>query len=503
MIDSSVIQSFQLLDDTTVQVRFNKAWQGMLDAEIQTSCGLLRDSLKITVVPSPGSLNLGEDTAVCPGNSVLLNAKSGYASYRWNNGSTDSVLIVTAPGKYFADVQDACGNLFSDTVNVVAAPPIPFDIGPDRKKCDNDTLHLTAPGGFLNYSWTPAYDINTQTGQRVIVQPAADTIYFVKAEKTPGCFAYDTIRIKVNQSPPISLGADKNFCSGDSAILDAGAGFTQYQWSTGSSAQRIVVGTTGSYSVTAYTAEGCKSNDTLRVNNVWPNPVVSLNDNPDLCAGSTRILQPGSFISYLWQDGSTASTFAVTSRGTYYVTVIDNNQCKGSDTVRIVRYLPPPVNFLPADTSICNYGTMLLKASTNFINYKWSNNSTSPSITITSPGVYWLRVTDASNCTGKDSIVVKSKNCLNGFYIPNAFTPDNNGRNDFFKPFIGGVVKKYQFMIYNRWGQIIFTTNDQHKGWDGKLAGIDQDPNVFVWTCTYQIENQSVKKEKGTVVLMR
>jgi len=92
---------------------------------------------------------------------------------------------------------------------------------------------------------------------------------------------------------------------------------------------------------------------------------------------------------------------------------------------------------------------------------------------------------------------------LTGFYIPNAFTPNQDGKNNFFKPFIGGVVKQYQFTVYNRWGQIVFTTKDLRKGWDGNFGGIKQDGNVFVWMCTYQLDGLPAKTEKGTVVLIR
>ncbi len=488
--------------DSLIKLRFLENTIYTLRARLLTGCRIYTDSLEIISRPSP-QLRLGPDTSICPNNTLLLNARSGFQTYLWHDNSADSTFLVTTPGTYFVQATDACGNISKDTVIVSAAPPIAFDIGPNRTKCNNDTLHLTAPGGFLNYDWGPAYNINTQAAQQVIVQPAADTIYFVKAEKTPGCFAYDTVRVKVNESPQINLGADKSFCSGDSTLLNAGTGFTQYQWSNNSSSQQVVVHTAGSYSVIGTTTEGCKSYDTLKVLNVWPNPVVSLNNDPELCAGSTRILQAGNFSSWLWQDGSTSSSFNATGIGTYYVTVKDNNQCKGSDTVRIMRLLPLPANFLPSDTAICNYGSLLIKPSGNYSNYTWNNNAVSSSISITAPGIYWLQVTDASKCIGRDSILVNPKECLRGFYIPNAFTPDRNGRNDDFKPFIGGIVKQYQFTIYNRWGQVVFTTKELARGWDGTFGGQQQDTNVFAWMCTYQLEGEGVNRERGTVLVIR
>lgn len=383
--------------------------------------------------PLPGAVSIGPDTSICEGNSLVLNAHRGYATYRWNNGSVDSVLVVSSPGRYYIDVTDACGNFSSDTVIVSQAAPPFIDIGPDRTTCNNDTLHLAAQAGFLDYEWGPAYNMNTSSNRQVIVRPTVDTFYYVKAGNTAGCFAYDTIRIKVYQSPAIDLGGDISLCAGDSAVLNAGPGFAEYQWSNGISSQQIFANTAGSYSVIGTTSEGCRSYDTLNVVNIWSNPA----------------------------------------------------------------------GFLPADTTICNFGTLALKPAASFSRYAWNNNSSATYINITAPGLYWLQVTDANNCSGRDSILVSPVDCTQRFYIPNAFTPDGNGRNDYFKPFISGVVKHYMFTIYNRWGQVVFASNDRYQGWNGTFRETGQFANVFAWICTYQLEGESVKQEKGTVTVIR
>jgi gliding motility-associated-like protein len=91
----------------------------------------------------------------------------------------------------------------------------------------------------------------------------------------------------------------------------------------------------------------------------------------------------------------------------------------------------------------------------------------------------------------------------NKFFIPNAFTPNNDGKNDFFKPIIFGNIKQYKFFIYNRWGQTIFHTNEFSKGWDGNFSGKNQDSNVFIWRCIYQFEGEPFKEQKGTVILIK
>ena len=190
-----------------------------------TPCGEITDSVLLTIAESPGPVNIGPDTAICQSNTITLNARRGYATYLWNNGATDSLITVSAPGIYYVDVTDACGNSFSDTVLVSPAPPVLISLGPDRAKCNSDTMHLQAPPGFMNYTWSPNYNINTTNTQQVVINPAVDTAYILKAEKTPGCFGYDTIRINVDHSLPINFGPDKGLCAGDSLILDAGAGF--------------------------------------------------------------------------------------------------------------------------------------------------------------------------------------------------------------------------------------------------------------------------------------
>jgi gliding motility-associated-like protein len=104
---------------------------------------------------------------------------------------------------------------------------------------------------------------------------------------------------------------------------------------------------------------------------------------------------------------------------------------------------------------------------------------------------------------GSDTILINAKDCINGFFVPTAFTPNGDGKNDAFRPLLFGRLVKYSFTIYNRWGQIIFKSSDIIKGWNGTYASTLQDNNVFAWSCTYQIEGQKLKTEKGTVVLIR
>lgn len=380
---------------------------------------------------------------------------------------------------------------------------MPISIGEDRIKCNDDTLHLNAPAGFLNYKWSPDYNISSDTSGNVIVNPRVDTTYILMAEKSPGCFASDTIGIKVYNSPLINLGRDTSFCSGDSLILNAGTDFAAYSWNTGQSIQSITASKAGIYAVSGTTVNGCRSYDTLRVVTLFSNPKVSLNQDDKLCAGTSRVLEAGNFVSYLWNTGSTAKNITVNATGTYSVLVTDNNSCSGTDSVVISTILPVPTGFLPVDTAICSYGDLLIRPLKNFQSYLWSDNQFASSITVKKAGIYWLQVTDFNNCVGRDTINVIQKDCLEGFFIPNAFTPNYDGINDFFKPMIFGRLRSYQFTIFNRFGQIVFQATDINKGWDGTISGNIQNMESYVWVCTYQFDEEKAVVKKGTVTLVR
>lgn len=502
-VGSPTIQVIQS-NDSLIRVRFLQNGAFMIKAKMYSGCQWLEDSISVQVLIAPDTLNLGPDSTLCPNNTQVLNAHSGYLTYLWQDNSTDSTFTIISPGLYWVEVTDACNNTYRDTVIVTASPPVPLDLGPDLSKCNNDSLTITAPPDFINYTWSPNYNITTTNGPVVTVFPSIDTIYSLIAEKTPGCFAFDSIRVTVKNSPAIYLGADTSFCSGDSIFLNTGPGFTNYQWNTGQISPSIVVYSAGNYSINALAANGCRSMDTLIVLNVFSRPVVNLGPDASICEGTDRQLDAGAgFTAYLWNNGNTTQFLNAGNAGTYWVVVTDNNQCKGGDTTVITAILPIPKNFLPPDTALCFYSSISLKPLSTYNSYLWSTGSNSSTIVVSNPGNYWLQVIAANGCSGKDTIIVNPKQCLEGFYIPNAFTPNNDGKNDLFKPLLFGNVLKYEFSVYNRWGEKIFNTKDLQKGWNGKVGGTDTDSNIFVWQCTFQFVGKKAELRKGTVALIR
>jgi gliding motility-associated-like protein len=235
-----------------------------------------------------------------------------------------------------------------------------------------------------------------------------------------------------------------------------------------------------------------------------PQPKNNFNNDTVLCYGSARTLSATTgYASYLWYDGQTGSTHTVSASGEYWVQITDNNGCITHDTATIKRLLPLPAGFLPPDTSLCSYEDLTLRSTVSFQQYAWSTGDANTSIMVNQPGWYWLQATDQNGCTGTDSIHIATKDCLYGFFMPTAFTPNNDGKNEWCQPRLFGRITKYHFIIFNRWGQKVFDSNDHTRGWDGKINGQPAAVGSYVWSCSYQLENKTAEHKKGTVMLIR
>jgi gliding motility-associated-like protein len=153
--------------------------------------------------------------------------------------------------------------------------------------------------------------------------------------------------------------------------------------------------------------------------------------------------------------------------------------------------------------SICTYESLEIMSTNAYANYQWSTGSAERKVTVQAPGTYWLKVIDAKGCSGTDSITVFQKQCMSGVNIPTAFTPNNDGKNDYFKALVFGKVLSFKLQVFDRAGQLIFQNTDPNKHWDGSYKGMDYSTAVFVWQCFYQIQGQKPGFQKGTVTVIR
>ena len=493
----------QVLNDSALSVQFLQNGNYRVIASMSGGCTAIADTIDIrATVIAPTAIQLGPDTSICAGNTIRLHAGTGFNTYAWQDMSADSVFTVSQPGLYFVAASDACSNVYRDTVSVTAAPAIDFDLGPDLRKCNMDTIRIAAPAGFSSYSWSPTYNITSSNTQHTAFFPAVTTYYSVTVEKQPGCFAKDSILITVNHSIPVNLGADTAICTGDSIRLDAGPGFVSYAWSNGSTTASVTVKQKGNYIVTAIDANDCRSSDTFQLVKEFSNPLVILNHDPVICKGGNRLLDAGpGFSSYQWSTGSTMQKIGINSTGLYKVLVTSLQGCKAGDSTLITTIEEAPSNFLPADTAVCKYGKIEIQSLQKFSSFLWNTNEKMDRINVSKAGYYVLTVTDTHGCIGKDSIVVSAKDCLEGFFVPTSFTPNSDGKNDIFKPIVLGKISSYRFTVFNRWGEKVFETTDPQAGWNGFINGNPQFNSGFVWVCRFQFEGQAQRIEKELLLL--
>jgi gliding motility-associated-like protein len=163
-------------------------------------------------------------------------------------------------------------------------------------------------------------------------------------------------------------------------------------------------------------------------------------------------------------------------------------------------YIGPDLTICPGSTPITL--TDLSNANVPGTRWLWSNGETGNSMQVVSPGTYWAKITVAG-CTATDSVIVTQDCYLD---VPNAFTPNDDGINDYFlpRPLLGKGLSTFTMNIYNRWGQLLFETNQtEGRGWDGKFNGISQPEGVYVYTIDVTFKDGQKEKHQGNVTLLK
>ncbi|MEO8148826.1 MAG: gliding motility-associated C-terminal domain-containing protein [Bacteroidia bacterium] len=359
-------------------------------------CGSDTDSVSFNSFDLPPVVNLGNDTLLCNGILISLDAGSGYA-YNWSNGSTTQVISVDTQGTYWVTVSNTCGNA-NDTINITTETTPLVNLGTDTTLCAGGSTTLTAPANATFYLWSDGSTLQNYT---------ADTLGTVWLIAGNVCGS-DTDSVSFNSFvllPAVTLTNDTLLCNGSGILLDAGAGFI-YSWSDGSTTQTINVNTQGTFTVTVTNVCGSAS-DSININ-TEVTPVVDLGGDTLICTGgSVTLTAPSNATTYLWSDGSTSQNLIVDTLGTYWL--IATNIC-GSDTDSVTFYafaLPPVVN-LGNDTLLCNGLSINLDAGPGYL-YLWNDGSTTQVISAAAQGVYSVTITNVCGSVS-DSIFISNEN---------------------------------------------------------------------------------------------
>lgn len=366
-------------------------------------------------------------------------------------------------------------------------------LGESQKLCAGDTLLLDAGNDKDNYVWQ---DGSTSSTFRV----TKGGTYWVRS-MFEGCELTDTVVIDLID-PQINLGPDVEICPEDTVILDASYPGASYKWSFGPTDSVVVARTPGVFAVTV-SKDGCQKSDTIEIS-LKNLPEVALGPDTILCDNDTYrldVTSPGA--SYRWQDGSTNGSFLINATGKYWVDVTALG-CLLSDTIYSQSIFAEAD--LGPDTVLCPDEALILDIShPDALAYLWQDGNTSPQREIQEAGLYYVELTDYCQ-TLRDSVTVEYKDCDCTLFMPNAFTPNKDGVNDYFFPVFQCEMIGYQLQIFNRWGKIVFETDNPDLHWDGYSRGTASPPGVYAWRVSYQgLRNRKPvnKLLSGTVTILR
>ena len=224
--------------------------------------------------------------------------------------------------------------------------------------------------------------------------------------------------------------------------------------------------------VTTTDASGCVEQDTATILQ-QPGLSIAVTSIPDTCtkhigSAAVNVFNGTAPYTYLWDPGNFNSQVVTNiGSGSYSITVTDSNGCFKNQTIQVGDFGSFSFS-LGDDATICTGNEMLLSAG-NYLSYQWQDSSQLATLTINNPGTYSVTVTNSLGCSASDTILVKEE-CLDDVIAPNAFSPNGDGKNDFFFG-TGTNIKEKEMWIFDRWGNLIFHTNDLYGGWDGKVQG--------------------------------
>ncbi|RYY90216.1 MAG: T9SS type B sorting domain-containing protein [Chitinophagaceae bacterium] len=474
--------------------------------------------MQLTVRPRP-AITINASATICQGDSLQLGA-SGGALYQWRPPATLSNAAIANPKAgpqatttYEVLVTSANGCTDSARVTIGVNPKPVITVTPGGSICRGDSLQLGATAVGI-FQWNPATGLSSATVAAPKASPASTTLYQLFVTNTSGCKDSSNVQVTVNAKPVAVATPTTRLCLGDTLQL-TGSGGGSYQWSPATSLQGAGTANPPAfpqdstlYTLVVTNAAGCVDSTHTQVN-VFRLPRLFQRSDTVLCPGQRFTADastlPGSN-AWQWHNGSTTPSFLVDTPGVYWV----HTQVAGCfhpvrDSI-VVDTLGFPAVTLGPDRDICHYDNFLLRfQGRNIVSFTWSDGSTDSVIRIPASGTYGIEVTNRCG-TARDEVDIQVLPCNDDLYFPSAFTPNGDGKNDRFKAahLPGVTVFWYELVVHNRWGEVVFRTNNLTEGWDGTLGGKKQDSNVFVWHARYRKSATSKEQfQKGTFLLIR
>lgn len=436
-------------------------------------------------------VSLGNDTTLCATAATFLLTPSGSSGpYLWQDGSTGPIFNATSSGSYWVQVGNS-GCTASDTINVQIVTIATPDLGNDTTLCATSMLALSPGSNYPNYLWntnetTPSITVTTSGNYHVTVMEN-------------GCQESDSIHVSFEPEIAVDLGPDTLFCgNAQPYLLDATTQNVTYQWQDGSTSSNFEVLSSGIYWVEISNGY-CSDVDSISVQ-FLPPPVVDLGQDILLCESASITLDAFcSGCTYAWQDGTSGPSLDVNEPGTYWVEV-SLAGCTTSDSIDINTGSAPDIHV--NDQVICDYEYSTVDVASPGATYQWYNGSTQAEIQLNQTGTYWVLV---ANMCGTDTVLfhVKSKNCFCELYVPNSFTPDGDAHNNSFGAVTDCDVSEFELIIFDRWGEELFYSNNISTFWDATYNGRLVQDGIYTWKINYAFVGEDTTTLTGHVSVLK
>jgi gliding motility-associated-like protein len=437
-------------------------------------------------------------------------------TYTYNTMGVKNVQLVATNTK-------GCRDTMVKNVAIVDKPPLSLAFR-DTLICVPDAVQLQAIGSGI-FSWTPGTAMVNGNTASPTVNPATTTMYTVHLDDN-GCLNHDSVKVRVVDHVTLQAMNDTTICQSDTIRLRLQSDGLKYSWTPASQVlnaaapnPNVVTWFTTNYQVTA-SIGSCTATDMVLVTTV-PYPVADAGNDTTICFETAAQLNGNTETNtYTWLPASTLSNLKILNpvatpktSTAYILSAYDNKGCPkpGFDTV-VVTVLPDINAFAGRDTAVVTGQALQLQA-TGGMTYQWipATNLSNPAIanpvasynTPSTGIVYKVLVYNAAGCIDSAFVKVKVFQTMPSVFVPNAFTPNRDGKNDLLRPIAVGMARIDYFQIFNRWGQLVFRTSSNEHGWDGTIAGKLQPSGTYVWMVKAVDYTGAPYMQRGTLVLVR
>lgn len=465
---------------------------------------------------------------VCFSNSILLEATNTNGwSYTWSNGDTGSLLVVNTPGLYTVRYYTSPCSYNIDSFETFF--PSVLTKNSCRQQANGSAWVIPAQGDTTGYTYTWTDTAGNVLSVSDTLPDVAPGNYKLLITSAGGCNTKLDISIGEDVYET-SFTADTLACQGKAVAFQNNSDpyFTGFRWYFGDGSNSVQVspehgfGNAGSYRV-MLVGTGTHCTDTsyrqIVIDSIYQLSLTK--DNNRICMGNTIRFEPrgiadstvqqlswsfGDQTGFAAQPGPVSHAYDRPGVMPVTLTVMFRTCPEQVLQDTVIVFAMPYVN-LGADSSLCLHGSPLVLTELNGqpvgSTYRWSTGETGNSITVRQPGTYTLSVTSPDDCTTSEVLEVR-KDCY--IDIPNAFTPNDDGINDYFFPrqLLSAGVTGFSMKVFNRWGQVVFDTDKTDgRGWDGRFNGAEQPQGVYLYKIDVVLKNARMENYTGNVTLLR